>query len=83
MGWVGLSQQIGQTGKTVRPEFYVALGISGEVQHRVGFPAARTVVAINTDPDSPIARFADLMVIGDLHAIVPLLIERIRAARRD
>ena len=60
----------------------VALGISGEVQHGVGFRAATTVVAIHADPGSAIARFADLMVVGDLHAIVPLLIERMRAARR-
>ncbi len=80
-GWVGYSQQIGQTGKTVRPDLYVALGVSGEVQHRVGMRMARAVVAINTDRDAPIARYSDLFVVGDLAVIVPLLIERLRETR--
>ena len=78
-GWVPFSQQIGQTGKSVRPDLYVALGISGEVQHRVGMRTARTVVAINQDPDAPIRPFSDLFVVGDLHAIVPELVASIRA----
>lgn len=77
-GWVPLSQQIGQTGKSVRPDLYIALGISGEVQHRVGMRTAKTVIAINNDPDAPIARFADLFVVGDLHEIVPGLVAAIR-----
>jgi electron transfer flavoprotein alpha subunit len=82
-GWVPFSQQVGQTGKSVRPDLYVALGISGEVQHRVGMRTARTVVAVNNDPDAPIRQFADLFVIGDLHEIVPALVASIqeRAAR--
>jgi electron transfer flavoprotein alpha subunit len=78
-GWVPFSQQVGQTGKSVRPDLYVALGISGEVHHRVGMRTARAVVAINTDPDAPIRPFADLFVVGDLHAIVPELVASIRA----
>lgn len=78
-GWVPFSQQIGQTGKSVRPDLYVALGISGEVQHRVGMRTARAVVAINMDPDAPIRPFSDLFVVGDLHAIVPQLAASIRA----
>ena len=77
-GWVPFSQQIGQTGKSVRPDLYVALGISGEVQHRVGMRTARAVVAINQDPDAPIRPFSDLFVVGDLHAIVPELVALIR-----
>jgi electron transfer flavoprotein alpha subunit len=80
-GWVPLSQQIGQTGKSVRPDLYVALGISGEVQHRVGMRTAKTVIAINKDPDAPIARFADLFVVGDLHEIVPGVVAAIRERR--
>jgi electron transfer flavoprotein alpha subunit len=78
-GWVPISQQVGQTGKSVRPDLYVALGISGEIQHRVGMRTARTVVAINLDPDAPIRSFSDLFVIGDLHQIVPELVASIRA----
>jgi electron transfer flavoprotein alpha subunit len=78
--WVPYSQQVGQTGKTVRPDLYVALGISGEVQHRVGMRMARTVVSVNSDPAAPIGGFADLVAVGDLHEIVPAIIERIRRA---
>jgi electron transfer flavoprotein alpha subunit len=77
-GWVPFSQQVGQTGKSVRPDLYVALGISGEVQHRVGMRTARTVVAVNNDPDAPIRQFADLFVIADLHEIVPDLVASIQ-----
>jgi electron transfer flavoprotein alpha subunit len=77
-GWVPFSQQVGQTGKSVRPDLYVALGISGEVQHRVGMRTARTVVAVNSDPDAPIRQFADLFVIADLHEIVPGLVASIQ-----
>jgi electron transfer flavoprotein alpha subunit len=76
-GWVPLSIQIGQTGKTIRPDLYVALGISGEVQHRVGMRAARTVVAVNLDPDAPIRSHSDLFVVADLHELVPALVAEI------
>ena len=80
-GWIGYGQQIGQTGKIVKPALYVAAGISGAIQHKVGVQTAGTIVAINRDPDAPIAEFADLMVVGDLSEIVPRLTEAIRARK--
>jgi electron transfer flavoprotein alpha subunit len=73
-GWVPLSIQIGQTGKTIRPDLYVALGISGEILHRVGMRAARTVVAVSLDPDAPFRAHSDLFVVADLHELVPALL---------
>jgi electron transfer flavoprotein alpha subunit len=78
-GWIGYGQQIGQTGKIVKPSLYVACGISGAIQHKVGVQTAGTIVAINRDPDAPIAEFADLFVVGDLFEILPKLTEAIRA----
>ena len=77
-GWIAYQLQIGQTGKVVKPQLYVAAGISGAIQHRVGMQTAENVVAINRDPDAPIGEFADLYVVGDLFQIVPALTEEIR-----
>jgi electron transfer flavoprotein alpha subunit len=74
-GWYPASAQIGQTGKTVSPKLYVALGISGAVQHKVGMQNSKTIVAINKDPHAPIFEFSDLAVVGDVHTIVPDLVE--------
>ena len=77
-GWYPASAQIGQTGKTVSPKLYVALGISGAVQHKVGMQNSKTIVAINKDPHAPIFEFSDLAVVGDVHTIVPELVELLR-----
>jgi len=80
-GWYPYSAQVGQTGKTVSPKLYVALGISGAIQHKVGMQGSNVIVAINKDPNAPIFEFSDLGVVGDLHTIVPKLVELVRARK--
>jgi electron transfer flavoprotein alpha subunit len=78
-GWINYNQQIGQTGKIVKPQLYLALGISGAIQHKVGMQTAETIVAVNRDPDAPIAEFADLFVVGDLFEVGPALLAELKA----
>ena len=78
-GWIPYSQQIGQTGKIVKPELYLALGISGAIQHKVGMRTSGAIVAVNRDADAPIAEFADLFVVGDLFEVGTALLEQLRA----
>jgi electron transfer flavoprotein alpha subunit len=78
-GWIPYAQQIGQTGKIVKPKLYLALGISGAIQHKVGMQTAETIIAVNRDPDAPIADFADMIVIGDLFAVGKALLEKLKA----
>lgn len=80
-GWIPYARQIGQTGKIVKPQLYLALGVSGAIQHKVGMQGAATIVAINRDPDAPIAEFADLLVVGDLFEVAPALLDEIRRRR--
>lgn len=77
-GWIGREYQVGQTGRTVRPELYIAVGISGAIQHTVGMQEARVIVAINSDDKAPIMSIADYAVVGDAVKIVPALTEELR-----
>ena len=78
-GWIPYGQQIGQTGKIVKPQLYLALGISGAIQHKVGMQTSGAIVAVNRDADAPIAEFADLFVVGDLFEVGPALLTALRA----
>jgi electron transfer flavoprotein alpha subunit len=80
-GWYPYAAQIGQTGKTVAPKLYLAAGISGAIQHKVGMQSSENILAINKDPNAPIFEFCDLGVVGDLHKIIPKLTEAVRAKK--
>ena len=80
-GWLPYSSQVGQTGKTVRPSVYLAAGVSGAMQHLVGMKDSGTIIAVNKDEEAPIFRIADLGIVGDLHKVLPKLVEELKARR--
>jgi electron transfer flavoprotein alpha subunit len=80
-GWRPANEQVGQTGVTVKPKLYIAAGLSGAVQHWVGMKEAGYIVAINTDPEAPIMKMADLAIVGDLFKVIPEMIKEINAAK--
>jgi len=80
-GWYPYAAQIGQTGKTVAPKLYLAAGISGAIQHKVGMQSSENIVAINKDQNAPIFEFSDLGVVGDLNKILPKLTEAVKAKK--
>jgi electron transfer flavoprotein alpha subunit len=82
-GWIDYRHQVGLSGRTVRPQVYVACGISGAVQHQAGMKTSDVIIAVNKDREAPIFKISSLGVVGDLYEVVPLLVERIKERGKD
>jgi electron transfer flavoprotein alpha subunit len=82
-GWIPYEHQVGQTGKTVRPKLYIAAGISGAVQHKVGMQHSDFILAINSDPHAPIFDVATFGIVGDVYQVIPALTQAIRARKEN
>jgi electron transfer flavoprotein alpha subunit len=80
-GWIDYRHQVGLSGRTVRPQLYMACGISGAVQHQAGMKTSDVIIAVNKDPEAPIFKISSLGVVGDLYEVIPRLIEKIKEQR--
>ena len=80
-GWMPYSMQVGQTGKTVKPNVYIAAGVSGAMQHTVGMKGSKNIISINKDEEAPIFKLSDLGIVGDVHKVIPQITAAVKAKK--